>query len=341
MTQIVLVTGASGYIAQHVVLQLLDAGYRVIGSLRNTSGGPALREALASFLGSAPGDDRLSFVALDLLSDDGWNTAMQGVDAVLHTASPVPIRKLNDPQEVIRPAVEGALRAAKAAHAAGIQRLVLTSSIAAIMGTDLRPDQSAYDESNWTDLTRPDVAPYAQSKTLAERAVWDWQAEHAPKMQITAINPAFVMGPPLTPKISSSLTLVKRLMRGKDPMLPRIGFTGVDVRDIALMHLRALERPDSAGRRFIGAEEFRWFSEMATELKSAFPDRRIVTRTAPNWLIRVMARFDPTLKMVVSSLGRHDIFSADAASDVLGIEFRSAADAFQESAHYLARHGLV
>ncbi len=341
MTQTVLVTGANGYIAQHVILQLLNAGYRVVGSLRDTAGGADLRNALAPHLDAAPDNDQLSFVALDLLSDDGWDTAMRDVDAVLHTASPVPIRKLNDPQDVIRPAVDGALRAVKAAHAAGVDRLVLTSSIAAIMGTDLRPDQSAYDESNWTDPARPDVAPYSQSKTLAERAVWDWQAENAPEMKITAINPAFVMGPPITPRISSSLTLVKRLMIGKGPMLPRIGFTGVDVRDIALMHLRALERPESAGRRFIGAERFQWFSEMAEQLKAAFPERRIVTRTAPNWLIRVMARFDPTLKLVVNSLGRHDLLSAEAARDVLGIEFRSAADAFEDSAHYLVKHGLV
>jgi dihydroflavonol-4-reductase len=160
-------------------------------------------------------------------------------------------------------------------------------------------------------------------------------------MQITAINPAFVMGPPLDNRLASSLLIVKRLMKGTDPLLARIGFTLVDVRDIALMHLRALERPESIGQRFIGAERFLWFDALGKRLKAAHPQRRIATRTAPDLLIRVLARFDPALKPVLGMLGKADPISASAATRVLGVTFRDAGAAFEAAARHMDEHGLV
>ena len=341
MSQTLLVTGANGYIAQHVVLQALQAGHVVVGSLRDATRGEALREVLAPHLGATPGADRLRFVSLNLLEDHGWEAAMDRVDAVLHTASPVPMMQPEDPEEVIRPAVDGAMRAVRAAKVAGITRLVLTSSIAAIMNDRLRPGQTAYDESNWTDPSDPAVIPYSRSKTLAERAVWDWQKAEGPEMQITAINPAFVMGPPLDDRMSSSLLIVKRLLKGKDPVLARIGFTMVDVRDIAQMHLRALERPESIGHRFVGADRFFWFSDLAKRLKARFPDRKIATRTAPDLMIKLMARFDPALRPATGMLGKSDPISSKAAQSVLGIDFHDAGAAFEAAAQHMVDHKLV
>ncbi len=341
MTQTILITGATGYIGKHVTLQVLEAGYTVVASARSADKGPRLKEVLARHLSDPAAIERLTVVPLNLLSDEGWDAAMQGVDAVMHTASPVPVVQPKDEMDVIRPARDGAMRAAQAAHRAGIKRFIMTSSIAAVMGCDMRPDQTAYDETNWTDPTRSDVIPYSRSKTIAEKAVWDWAKDNAPEMKITMINPAFVMGPALDTDISASLHLVERLMKGTDPLLPNIGFTIVDVRDVALMHLRALERPDSAGQRFIGAERFMWYRDMARVLAEDHPGRKIATRQAPDILIRALSYFDPALKTIRAILGYQEALANDQARDVLGLEFRNGVEAVRASGKAMADQGLV
>lgn len=341
MTQTVLVTGATGYIAKHIVLQLLNEGYSVVASARSLSREAELRDAMAPHLTDPAALDRLRVVALDLLSDTGWTEAMTGVDVVMHTASPVPIRQPKDEEETIRPAVDGAMRAVRAAQAAGITRVIMTSSIAAVMGCDLPAGQTVYDETNWTDLSKPGHSPYVKSKTMAERAVWEWQKTEAPEMQITMINPAFVMGPPLDENFASSVYLVKRLLMAKDPMLPRIGFTCVDVYDIALMHIRAMQRPESIGKRFIGAERFFWFSEMAVMLKQALPGRKIVTRVAPNFVIRFLALFDPAIRTILRNLDKQDEMSSEQARSVLGVTMRDSGQAIVKTGQYLVDNNHV
>lgn len=337
----VLVTGATGYIAKHLVLQLLQAGYTVVGSARSVSREAELKAALEPHLSDASALDRLRVVALDLSTDEGWDAAMDGVDVLMHTASPFPLTQPKDEQETIRPAVDGALRAVKAAQAAGITRVIMTSSTVAIMNTDLPPGRTAYDESDWTDLNSPTSNPYVKSKTMAERAVWDWQAKDAPDMQITMINPAFVQGAPLDKNFGTSIRVVERLLSGKDPMLPNFGFPCVDVRDIALMHIRALEKPESIGKRFAGVEQFIWFAEMAELLKTDHPDRKIVTRVAPNFVIRLLALFDASIRSIVPVLGRRDEVSNAQARDILGIEFRDARESVRDAGAYLIDNKLV
>lgn len=269
--QQVLVTGASGFIAKHVVRELLDAGYRVRGSVRSAARGQEVSDAVRPNLAD-PSDleSRLSFVELDLERDEGWDEAMEGVDVLMHTASPLPLAQPDDEQEIIRPAVDGTLRALKAAHRSGIGRVIVTSSSAAVAYTELEPGRELHDERGWTDLTDPRATPYVKSKTLAERAAWDYVEKNAPDIGLTTINPVFVLGPPLDDTLGTSLLVVQRLLRAKDPMLPNFGFATVDVRDIATMHLRALQRPDTIGRRLIGGERFLWFVDMAKTLHEAY-----------------------------------------------------------------------
>lgn len=341
MPQTVLVTGATGYIAKHLVLQLLNAGYSVIGSTRSTAREAELRAAVAPHLTDPAAQDRLRVVALDLNSDDGWDAAMQGVDVLMHTASPFPLTMPDNEQDIIRPAVEGALRAVKAAKSAGVSRIIMTSSVVSVLNCELPEGRNTHNESDWSNLTGPAATAYLKSKTLAERAVWDWQAADAPDMQITVINPSFVLGAPLDDNFGTSINIIDRLMRGKDPMVPDLGFPIVDVRDIALMHIRAMETPDSIGMRIIGADRHLRFSDISGLLKSDHPNRKIPTRVAPNWLIRILAIFDKTLRGILPSLGKREEVSNARAQSVLQIEFRDVRQAVRDSGAYLVDHNLL
>jgi len=342
MTKTVLLTGASGYIAKHIALQLLEAGYHVRGTVRNLGRGAEVTEAVRPHLS----DDsdlavRLTFVALDLTEDAGWADAMNGVDVLMHTASPFPLDQPKHEDELIRPAVDGAMRALRAAHAAGITRVVLTSSTAAISGSALPAGDTSFDETNWTDPTDPDVAAYARSKTLAEQAAWNFVHNDAPDMNLTTINPGFVLGAPLDQHFASSIQVIERLLRGKDPMLPDIGFATVDVLDVAEMHVTVIEKPETFGQRIMAVDSFQSFKDLAQAVKIAFPDRKMPTRVAPNFLIRLLARFDPTIKSIVPSLGRVDKIDNARALATVGRGMRQARKAAVSSAKYLIDNKLV
>ena len=337
----VLVTGASGYIAKHIVLRLLRAGYHVRGSVRDSAKGKALCDALAPLLPDGQADTHLSTVTLDLLCDDGWLDAATGVDAILHTASPFPMVQPKDPQELIAPAVEGAKRAIRAAKAAGVGRVILTSSVAAVSGCDLPPGRSTYDERNWSDPDYPGITPYSVSKTLAEKAAWDMVATEAPGIGLTTINPGFVVGAPLDGHYGTSLAVIERLLAARDPMLPNFGFTMVDVGDIAEMHLRALQRDETTGQRLIGVADFLWFAEMAEHLARQFPNRKIVTRRAPDFVVRFLGLFDPAIRSIVPSLGVRTDVDASRARGLLGMTFRNPQDSLTETARWLMDHPRV
>jgi dihydroflavonol-4-reductase len=333
----ILVTGASGYIAKHVVLRLLQAGHHVRGSVRGADNGAALKATMATHLPAAA--DRLETVALDLTRDDGWAAAAAGVDAILHTASPFPLTQPKDPQDLIRPAVEGARRALRAAAQAGVDRVILTSSIAAVAETRLPPGRALYDERDWSDPQAPGITAYSASKTLAERAAWDMVATEAPSLRLTTINPGFVLGTPLDGHYGTSLRVVERMLAGRDPMQPQVGFACVDVGDIAEMHVRALDRDAAIGQRIIGTGGFLWFADMAATLAAAFPDRRIATRTAPNLMIRAIGLVDPAARSILPALGLRRDFDTARARDLLGMDFRDPRDSLLEAAHWLVAQG--
>lgn len=335
MPQTVLLTGTSGFIAKHVAAKLLAAGHTVRGSVRRLDRADEVRAALAPVVGEEA-LARLSFVALDLEQDAGWAEAMDGVTALVHTASPFPVAQPKDPQVLIRPAVEGTLRALRAAKAAGVARVVLTSSTAAVTNSSKTDPQ---DESDWCDPDAPDTSAYSQSKTLAEQAAWAFAAANG--LQLTTINPGFVMGPPLDRHYGSSIGVIARLLRGKDPMVPMLDFPVVDVRDVAEAHLRALERPEVAGLRILAVAGNMTMPAMATELKRAYPARRIATRVAPMFVLRLLALFDPQIKAILPAVGKAHPISNARAHEVLGLRFISPEEALGASAGWLLSNGEV
>ena len=333
MGETVVLTGISGFIAQHVALKLLAAGHSVRGSLRNLDRADEVRAALAPHLDAAA-LARLSFVQLDLTRDEGWVEAMEGATALMHTASPFPIANPKDENDLIRPAVEGTQRAMAAAKAAGVDRVILTSSVVAIIDTYKRGMQ---DETDWCNLDAPDTTAYAKSKTMAERAAWDFAT--AQGMALTTINPGFVLGAPLDKHYGSSISVVRRMLRGRDPMLPQISFTCVDVADVAEAHLRALERPESAGRRIPCTAGLMSMPDMGRVLKAAYPNRKIPTRVPPKLVLRALAMFDPDIRAILPSLGQAFHVSNARARKDLDMRFVSPEGALRASAEWLVANG--
>lgn len=332
MMQTVLLTGISGFIAKHIAVKLLNAGFAVRGSLRNMSRADEVRNAIALHADTA----KLSFVALDLNSDDGWVEAMEGASALIHTASPFPIEQPKNADDLIRPAVDGTLRAMASARAAGVMRVVLTSSTVALTDPLHR---GMMDETTWCDPDAAGTSAYAKSKTLAETAAWEFATQQG--MQLTTINPGFVMGPPLDANFGSSISVIARLLRGKDPMLPDIGFAVVDVRDVAEAHLRALQTPSSAGKRFPCVTGMMTMPEMGKALKRAYPNRRIATQVAPKFMLRLLAMFDPQIRAILPELGQsHAVSNARARAD-LDMRFISAEGALRASAEWLITHNTL
>ena len=335
MAQTVLLTGITGFIAKRIALDLLEAGHTVRGSLRSAARADEVRGALSAHLSDPAALDRLGFVELDLTRDDGWAEALAGVDALVHTASPFPMTQPKNADEIIRPAVDGTLRALRAAAAAGVARVVLTSSVVAIEANGIR--DRALTEDDWTDPNDPKASAYYKSKTLAERAAWDFVADH-PDLRLTTINPALVLGAPLDGHYGTSLGVVERLFMGKDPMVPDIGFGIVDVADVSAMHVRALDRAQTAGKRYIASGASVTMPEIARHLKSRNPDRKIPTKTAPGWLLRVLSLFDPSIKTVLPGLGDTPRFDNGRATAELGIDFTPWQVALDRSAEAIAVH---
>jgi len=330
----VLVTGATGYMGKHVTLELLRRGYKVKASTRNVHRQDELKEALRPHFPDEEFLNRLSVVQLDLDSDEAWQQAMttDGVNVLMHLASPTPVGEPEDPEQVIQPAVLGALRAVKAAQKAGVRRVIFTSSVAAVVGNViLPPGRSQYNENDWTNCEDKNNAPhhylsaYVKSKTLAERAIWDWNQHEAPEMQITTILPAFCLGAPLDRQSQGpSVRKIGKLLSNKQP-LPHYGYSCVDIRDIARLHALAIERPSqSIGRRFIGSapDSFLWIPQMAHILAQAYPSLNICCDVASNDAIQALAEKDPSLRYVLSNLDRQRLLDNSASCHCLGMDYR-------------------
>lgn len=332
---LVTLTGASGFLAKHILRGLLEEGYAVRATLRTPARQEEVRAAVLPGLGSDAGD-RLTFVTADLLREEGWEAALAGAQALIHTASPVVLSEPRDPQDLIRPAVEGTRRALGAAAAAGVTRVVVTSSVAAVIHPS---SPQAQDEADWADPDEPGAMTYARSKTLAERAAWE--IAEAKGLDLTVINPGWVLGPLLDTKIGASVDLILRMLERRDPMLPDFGFPIVDVRDVVLAHVRALQEPSLVGQRLIIAAESLSMPEMARVLKETYPDRKIPTRIAPRLLVRLMGLFTPEMRQIVSQLGHRQRVSNSKARQVLGADFIPADEAVRATAKDLIRLRLA
>jgi len=339
--ELVLVTGGSGFIATHCILQLLAAGHRVRATVRSLEREAQVRATLKA-AGTDAGE-RLAFVAADLTADAGWAEAVAGCDAVLHVASPFPLAVPRHEDELIVPAREGALRVLRAARDAGVRRVVQTSSFAAI-GYGHPPMSRPFNEHDWTQVDGPGLTAYAKSKTLAERAAWDFMAREGGSMELAVVNPVGVFGPVLAADFSTSIELVKRMMDGALPALPRIAFGVVDVRDVADLHLKAMTSPDAAGERFLAvAGDFLSLRDIALVLKRRLGDkaRRVPTRELPDWLLRIVALADKSVGQIVPELGKPKNAVNDKARRMLGWTPRPAEEALVATAESLVQLGLL
>ena len=335
----VLVTGGSGFVGSHVILQLLEAGHVVRTTVRSLGREAGVR-AMLEGAGAEPGD-RLSFFAADLERDDGWAAAVAGCEYVLHVASPMPAVAPKTEDEVVVPARDGVLRVLRAARDAKVERVVLTSSCGAIYyGHPLQ--STPFDESSWTRLDG-EMSAYVKSKAVAERAAWDFVAAEGGELELTAINPAGIFGPALGADYSGSLDLVKRLLNGM-PGCPRLYFGVVDVRDVADLHLRAMTSPAARGERFIAvAGECLSMLDIAKALKARMGPaaRRVPTRELPNWVVRLAARFDPATRQLLPLLGKVRNATSEKARRVLHWAPRSSEDAVVATAESLVKLGLI
>jgi dihydroflavonol-4-reductase len=289
------------------------------------------------------GVETIEFTEADLAEDENWGRAVASVDYVLHVASPFPRAIPKTEDELIRPARDGALRVLKAARDAGVKRVVLTSSIAAIIhGHGSHP--SLFTESDWTDETNlSDTGPYERSKTIAERAAWAWQAAQGGALELVAVNPSTVIGPILRSDFSFSIEVIKKLLDGSVPALPRFGFDLVDVRDIARLHILAMMEPSAAGHRFIGAGEFLWGEELASILKRGLPEKApsIPSIVVPDFLVHLFALFDPAVRSQIFNLGKEKRVSSAKAREMLGWTTRPAAESILDTAQSLQANGVV
>jgi nucleoside-diphosphate-sugar epimerase len=339
----VLLTGLSGFIAQHCALSLLRAGYRVRGTLRSPARFPKIRETLSRCLGEDI-SPRLDFVVADLSSDDGWDAAVSGVTYVLHVASPLPKGPPEHPSDLIVPAREGALRVLRAAAAGSVRRVVMTSSIAAIIYGHPRDGSEVYDESYWSVLD-DSVGAYEWSKTLAERAAWNF-VKSLPKernLELVTINPGLVLGPGLDDAYSVSGETVKKLLGRELPAVPDIHFACVDVRDVADAHVAALSVPEAAGQRFLCAGEQASFLDLARIVHKHFAPRgyRVPTRRLPDFMLRLAALFDPPVRLVLQEVGKRMDLDTSRIRKVLGFKPRPLEEMVVAMGESLIAHGVV
>jgi dihydroflavonol-4-reductase len=336
MVGTVFVSGGSGYIAGFLIRQLISLGWTVHTSIRNLAQEPALRAVLAV-------DDRqLSVFAADLMHDDGWAAAIAGCTHVCHVASPFPSGAVKHADELVIPARDGALRVLRASQAAGVKRFIMTSSAAAIAYGHGKGDH-VFTEADWTNLNSPDAYPYVRSKTIAERAARDWVGANGGDMAFCTINPVAVLGPVMSHDFSTSIEAVKKLLEGTLPGCPNFGFGIVDVRDTADIHVRALLAPDMAGERFIAAGPFVKMRDIAIILKTGLGQqaRKVPTRSLPDVLVKLAARFDPVVRQVVSELGNVRNMDASHAKSVLGWVARPIDETILDTARSLIAQGFV
>lgn len=335
-----LVTGASGFVGKWTVIELLRAGYSVRGSVRSEGRAEAVRRAVAAALG----DEALiylSFIKLDLMWDHNWTEAMLRVDAVAHVAAQIVADEPKDPHRVIGPAVEGTERVLRFATLAGVKRVVMTSSIATVgYGHGQVSGRRTYSESDFTDLAAMKFSwAYCTGKTLAERAAWAYARNE--NLDLTTIHPGAILGPAIDDDVSISLRMVSGLLDGTTPALPSNGFSVIDVRDVAALHVAALDQKAAVGQRYLAAPDYVPFPEIASILAAAYPRRQITQRTVPDWMIKLLARFGGPARQIINDIGNEKHYARAKGEALLGRPFISGREAILATAESVIRLGLL
>jgi dihydroflavonol-4-reductase len=296
----IFVTGASGFLGSHCIIDLLKHNYQVVGTIRDMSREKTLRKI---FSRSKLDNDKVSFKKADLKNPEAVLSAMNGCDGIFHVASPVPIiqpKTRNEISEIINVAELGTLNVLKAAVKQGVDRVILTSSIATIYGSNDK--ETRFDYTDWADPEDKKLSPYALSKVLAERTAWDFCQNNS--IDLTTIHPTLVLGPALEPDYGTSLEAIAKILKGDLPMIPNFGFEIVDVRDVASLHRIAIENPNSVRNRLIASKDFMWFKRIAEILDSAYPNRKIPKTAMPNILSKAFSILIPELKQITKDLGK-------------------------------------
>lgn len=337
----VLVTGGSGFLGAHCILQLLENGYRVKTTLRSPNRKNEVLEMLKN--GGAESVENLSFLQADLSADTNWTEAVKDCEYVLHVASPISLTIPKDENEMIIPAVEGTLRVLRAAKKAGVKRVVVTSSFAAVGYSHKDPDTIITEES-WTDPNDKSLSAYLKSKTLAEKAAWDFIEKEGGELELAVINPVGIFGPTLGSDLSGGHEILKRLLDGSMKAIPKITFGIVDVRDVADLHLRAMTHPEAKGQRFLAlAGGVLSLPDIALLLKQKLGDeaKNVSTKVLPDWIVRIAGLFNPLAKNIVPQLGRIKNASNEKAKKILGWTPRTNEEAIMAAVESMVRLGAI
>jgi len=341
MLETVLVTGGTGFVGVHCILQLLEKGHRVRTTMRSLDRKSEVLEMLRA--GGITSFENLEFIAADLTKDANWEEAVNGCDYVLHVASPIFLRVPKDENEMILPAVEGTLRVLRAARNAGVKRVVMTSNFGAV-GYSHKDTSKIITEESWTDPNEKGLSAYNKSKVLAERAAWEFINKEGGTLELSVVNPMAIFGPSLGPDLSSGFELLKRVLDGSLRAIPNMTLGIVDVRDVADLHIRAMTNPAARGQRFLAlAGGIMTLPEIAILLKSRLGEkgRHVSTRRLPDWIVRVAAIFSPAARNIVTQLGRYRNASNEKAKTLLGWQPRSNEEAILATAESLVRFGWV
>ena len=330
----VLVTGASGFIGLHCIAQLLQAGYQVRGSLRSRARESEIRNALSKVVNT---ENRLEICELDLLKDNGWDEAVSGCDYVMHVASPLLDREPKDQDEIIRPAHEGLMRAIQSSVRNKVKRFVMTSSFSAIGYGHVK---DVFDESHWTDTTQK-IGAYNKSKAIAEKAMWDYldSLKDEEKIEAVAINPTLVICASLSDDVGTSNIFLQKMLDGSYPVVPKVHFGYVTVKDTAKAHVAAMTHPHASGKRFILAERCMWLYEVNKILRK-HGYKKAPIRQAPNLLMKFLALFNNEASAIAGFVGKTKFTNSENAKNILKFSFENVEVGILEIAQQLESLGV-
>lgn len=324
----------------HTAIQLLNHGYQVVGTLRNAERIPAVKEIISK---RSNNTDQLSFAIVELTDTAVWQSLMQDISNVLHIASPFPSKLPKQEEELITPAREGTLNVLKAATTNGVKRVVVVSSLAAVVYGKTKAElEKVFDEHDWTDESnKKDTTPYFRSKTIAEKAAWSFIKNSNSDLELTTILPGAILGPVLEKDFGTSANIIIKMLDGSSPAIPKIGFDIVDVRSVADLLIRAMESPIAAGNRYIASAGYLTFNEIATILLNEYPNRKIPQKELPNFAARLFSLFEPSLKPILLELGIKRKTDISKAARDLEWQPLSTREAISACAKSIIENGIV